>query len=165
MSQELYEDIVNAQNISDTNSTETDYSTSTWLTFSAGNKKYAIQSNLIQEILRNNDIFPIPFVPPYIKGVLNSYGTPYAVLDISLFLENEIQNSKLFMILKGDYHTAIQITDLQEFHTLNDIEIQDFIDEKNVRFFSSVISYQGESIPIMNVDAILSTIREEIEKI
>ncbi len=165
MRDELYNEILMNQNTETENISDTPLDSSTWLTFNAGGKKYAIASSLVQEILRNNDVFPIPFVPPYIKGVLNSYGKPFAVLDISLFFYQKEQNTKLYMILKDDNHLALQIDDLMEFHTQNEISLQKMVDSSNIRYFSSALTFEADTIPVLNMDNIISDIKDEIDKI
>ena len=47
--------------------------TKTWLVFSAGEKKYALLASDVREILRDVPVFPLPFVPEYLNGILNRY--------------------------------------------------------------------------------------------
>ena len=54
-----------------------------WLIFNCLSDSYAIESSCVREILRNNVVFPVPFVPSYVKGVLNFYGKPFAVIDFA----------------------------------------------------------------------------------
>ena len=49
---------------------------SVWLIFTIGNQAdgknlYAIPADSVKEILRDATVFPLPFVPPYVNGVLN----------------------------------------------------------------------------------------------
>ena len=164
MSQDLYNELLNTENTSEIEESKTSPA-STWLTFYAGSEKYAVLSTEIREILRNNEIYPVPFVPPYIKGVVNCYGAPYAVLDISAFLGHETQSSKLYMIIKDDNHLALQIDDLQEFHTDNEITVQTMANGKDYEYYNSALTFENETIPILNLDKIVSSIRTDIEKI
>ena len=58
----------------------------TWLIFTIGNQAdrknlYAMPAGKVKEILRDATVFPLPFVPTYVNGVLNRYGDPYVVID------------------------------------------------------------------------------------
>ena len=105
----------------------------------------------------------MPFVPPYIRGILNSYGIPYAVLDLSLFINNERQDSKLFMILKDSNNLSIQVTDIQEFHSSSDVTIQTLSNQNDTPFFSGAISFDGVTAPILDIPGILEKIRTDLE--
>lgn len=134
-----------------------------FLVFKAGQDFYAINSSDVREILRNNEVFPMPFVPPYIRGILNSYGIPYAVLDLSLFITNERQDSRLFLILKDQNNLSIQVTDIQEFHSSSDVTIQTLMNQTDTPFFTGAISFDGVTAPILNIPGILEKIRNDLE--
>ena len=54
---------------------------SIWLIFTIGEKRFAIPAETVKEILRDATVFPLPFVPAYIDGILNRYGDPYVVIN------------------------------------------------------------------------------------
>ncbi|MBP5174578.1 MAG: chemotaxis protein CheW [Treponema sp.] len=161
MSDELLEEILEEQEMLE--AVNIDENAASWLVFKAGKDFYAINSSDVREILRNNEIFPMPFVPPYIRGILNSYGIPYAVLDLSLFINNERQDSKLFMILKDSNNLSIQVTDIQEFHSSSDVTIQTLSNQNDTPFFSGAISFDGVTAPILDIPGILEKIRTDLE--
>ena len=70
---------------------------SVWLIFTIGNQAdgknlYAIPADSVKEILRDATVFPLPFVPPYVNGVLNRYGDPYVVIDSAVLEGKEAQH-------------------------------------------------------------------------
>ena len=76
----------------------------TWLIFKIGNGEdekslYAIPAEQVKEILRDANVFPLPFVPPYVNGVLNRSGDPYVVIDSAVLEGKEAQNSLLFIVM------------------------------------------------------------------
>lgn len=161
MSDELLEEILEEQEMLE--AVNVDENAASWLVFKAGCDFYAINSSDVREILRNNEIFPMPFVPPYIRGILNSYGIPYAVLDLSLFINNERQDSRLFMILKDQNNLSIQVTDIQEFHSSSDVTLQTLSNQDDTPFFTGAISFDGVTAPILNIPGILEKIRTDLE--
>ena len=52
-----------------------------YLIFSSGRERYAVESSAVREIVRNNSIYPVPFVPSYVRGIINYYSTPVAAVD------------------------------------------------------------------------------------
>lgn len=162
MSTEVFEDIGTIQS-DDSMVQKAEKKILTWLVFTAGEETYAIDSSEVREIVRNNEIYPIPFVPPYVKGVLNCYGDPFAVVDVSLFLGQEIQNSQLFMILNNENKLSLQISDIQEFHNASDVESQKLSESTDASYFTGAISFDGVTAPVLSVEGIVDKIRGDLE--
>ncbi|MCR5218513.1 chemotaxis protein CheW [Treponema sp.] len=139
----------------------------TWLIFYAGSKAYATDANNVREILRNDEIFQVPFVPEYIKGVINYYGHPYAAVDFSLFQKDESQSSGLFLILNDDNDIAIQISDVREFQTINNNYLHPFNQTTDTLYFTGAIDYdngiQHIAVPVLNFKTITERIRQDFE--
>ena len=168
MSENLYQKIVESSKTD--NKEEAKETLITYLVFKIGKENYAVESNEVREILRNNEIFPLPFVPNYIKGVLNSYGEPYAVLDLSLFFGGEAQDSALFMILKNENNLSLQVSDIQEFHSSKDINFQKFSDKEDAGHFLGAITFSSSkdeeiTAPILELNSVIEKIRKDIENV
>lgn len=165
MSDKLYSEIVKNQNVA--KAQEENLTEITWLVFMAGQEYFAIDSNLVREILRNNEIYQIPFAPSYVNGILNCYGTPYAVIDIEKFLNGNNSESKkknkLFLILKDKSNLSLQINEIQEFHTRRDVSFHSLADTKDSPFFTGTVSFKGLVAPILNADAIIEKIGLDLE--
>ena len=69
-----------------------------FLLFSINSKKYALSSNFVRELLKDIEVFPLPFVPSYIDGVLNRYGDSYAVIEPAYLFNDVRQDSSLFIV-------------------------------------------------------------------
>ncbi|MBO4321066.1 MAG: chemotaxis protein CheW [Treponema sp.] len=137
--------------------------TTSYLVFRAGETNYAINSTEVREILRNNEVFPMPFVPPYIKGVLNSYGVPFAVVDFSLFTSDKPQDTRLFMLLKNLSNIAVQVSEIQEFHNESEVTVKNMTNAEDSPYFTGAISFDDVTAPILNINGILEKIRSDLE--
>ena len=162
MSTDLFEEIDALQSESQ-KAAQKDNKSLTWLVFTAGDETYAIDSSEVKEIVRNNEIYPMPFVPSYVKGVLNCYGDPYAVIDVSEFLGMEAQKSQLFMILNNENKLSFQITDIQEFHNAANVTTQKLAENSDASFFSGAISFDDVTAPILNSAGVIDKIRGDLE--
>ncbi len=166
MSDALYNEIVANQSGDD--QSEQKVQGAIWLVFRTGSENYAIDSAEVKEIVRNTETFPIPFVPSYVKGVLNSYGTPYAVIDLSQLLGEETTAERLYLILKNKNNIALQIADIQEFHPQSEVEFHGFSqntdDESgsSSRLFLGTISFDSVIAPALNAAALIEKVRSEI---
>lgn len=137
----------------------------TWLIFSVNDKQYAIEAPVAKEILRNMDIYPLPFVPEYIKGVINRHGNPYTVIDLAAFFGDEQQEASLFIVMNlEDNQFCVQITDILDFHTANESSVIHITETEDLDFFNGTIEYQEKNVPIILIDKIYETIRKDLEK-
>ncbi len=56
-----------------------------YMLFSISERQYAVEIESVAEIAELATICPIPFAPPFMRGVVNIHGKLAAVLDLSLF--------------------------------------------------------------------------------
>ena len=133
-----------------------------WLVFRSGEERYAIDSCMIQEIVRNNEIFPIPFAPPFIKGIINCYSVPVAVIDFSILLGKKETQGKIFLHLKDVSSASIQVTDVEEFIDDAEVSHSDFSNREDMPFFAGAIIYNKQTVPVLDTDAVLQKVKERL---
>ena len=86
-----------------------------FLVFDIRGKKYALHAEDIREIVMDIPVFYIPFVPPYIRGLINRHGEPYTVFDLNVLFEKEKQDSSTYLILNLENdQLAFLISDIRE---------------------------------------------------
>lgn len=163
MSDSLFDDIVQNNDIESFLEEKDSNSSQAWLIFTAGKHDYAVNSIEIKQILRNNTIFQIPFAPSYVKGIINCNSKAMAVIDFSLFQGYDAQFKNLFLILKSKSDVAIQITGVKEFQNSSDISVQDFSDKTDISYFSGAINLNDTIIPILDIEAIINKVKVDLE--
>lgn len=136
----------------------------TWLVFSVGDSKYALLSSDVKEIIRDVTVFPLPFVPSYINGILNRYGEPYAVIDPLPLLENKIQDSCLFIVLQGESHVCLKISEIIEFHTVSNAEIKSFSNSDSGKYYIGSFDFEDSEVLILNSESFIEVVEKDIEK-
>lgn len=161
MSDNLYDDILELET-QEVDDFEDVYQTQPLLIFTVGEAYYAVESVAVREIVRNTEIFSVPFLPSYVKGVLNYYSKPFAVVDFSMFLGDKKQDAKMFMVLNDESSVALQITDIEEF--TGERELQNFTESANANYFKGAVYFKNVMAPILNVENILTKVRADIEK-
>ncbi|MCR4735865.1 MAG: chemotaxis protein CheW [Treponema sp.] len=142
---------------------------STWLIFTIGNqaeskKLYAIPAGSVKEILRNASIFPLPFVPSYVNGLLNRYGDPYLVVDPSFIEGMEAQKSFLFIVINDESHTCLRITDVKDFFTAKEDDVLHFSESELYDYYDGTINVNGQNVFLLNVQAIIDKVGKEIAR-
>lgn len=163
MDEILYDEILNNSYADDQDKAEESKPQKTWLVFKSFDSIYAVESFNVREVLRNNDVFPLPFAPSYVKGVLNFYGKPYAVVDFTLLQNLERTNSRLFLVLNEAEDIALQIDDIVDFYTSDDVEEQQILNKTDADLFSQTITIGKIIAPVIDVNAIAKKVKSEIE--
>ena len=118
-----------------------------YLVFTVLEKQYALPSKLISEVAALEKVFPLPLVPDYVRGIINRYSVPYALIDICFLLMKETSNAKKVIVLKEEVDKlAFLIDDVTD---IADISIEQ--DEGGEAADSAVkllkIEQEGGSIP------------------
>ncbi|MCL2264770.1 MAG: chemotaxis protein CheW [Treponema sp.] len=90
---------------------ETGVVTEKFLIFSLRGELYTLPSGIIGEVTVLEKVFPMPLVPVYVRGLINRYSIPYALIDISLFLNKEASDTKKAIILKDDFEKIAFLID------------------------------------------------------
>ncbi|MCR5612413.1 chemotaxis protein CheW [Treponema sp.] len=139
----------------------------TWLIFTIGNSSdgknmYAVPAECVKEILRDATVFPIPFVPPYVNGVLNRYGDPYVVIDSAVLEGKEAQKSFLFIVLNDESHTCLRITDVKDFFTATEKDVVHFSESELSDFYDGTLSIDGQEVFVLKIQAIIEKVGKEI---
>lgn len=161
--EKLYNEIQDNQAEKKHSPAETDSSQVTWLLFSAGGKTFAIDSVLIKEILQDTETYKLPFVPSFITGILNFYGKPYAVADFAQLQDLPSAKKKIFLILETTEDYALQVDDIYDFYSSQDIVEQPLMNQIDCGYFSKIITSNDISAPVLDVEKITGKIRENID--
>lgn len=136
-----------------------------FLVFSAGERKYALRADEVREITPNNEIFYIPFVPPYIRGYANRYGQPYTVFDLEMLLNNTALDGAHLLILKrDDDQVALLISDVDEFLQVPESAVCSLnADDEISRYFEGMLADDDREIFILAAESILERLERDIE--
>lgn len=140
---------------------------SVWLIFTIGNQAdgknlYAIPADSVKEILRDATVFPLPFVPPYVNGVLNRYGDPYVVIDSAVLEGKKAQQSMLFIVLNDESHTCLRITDVRDFFTVSEKDVIHFSEEELSDYYEGTLKVKNQEVFVLKVQAIIEKVKKEI---
>ena len=73
-----------------------------FLIFAIRDERFALPSGIIGEVAVLEKVFPLPLVPGYVRGMINRYSIPYALVDISMFLKMEASDAGKVIVLKEE---------------------------------------------------------------
>lgn len=138
----------------------------TWLVFLIANKKYAVRSGDVLEIIRDVSVYKLPFMPSYIEGVLNRRGDPFTVVNPRSLIgdtETTPPEEPLFMILKQvDDQLSLHISDILFFTEMEEGDLNLIPGGNEEGFFLGTLAYGNEEIPALNPAAFETLIRKDL---
>ncbi|MBR6154004.1 MAG: chemotaxis protein CheW [Treponema sp.] len=127
-----------------------------YLIFSVGKHRYALNSSLIKEIMYGVKIHGIPFTPDYIEGVLNCRGVPFTVVNLLKMAKEEnsdIAESVFLLFNRDDDQFCLHISNIEVFF---EPEEDDILEDK--------VKYKFKFIPLFNADKIEETLCKDLGK-
>lgn len=135
----------------------------TWLIFTLQNQQYyALPASSVKEIIRDTQVFPLPFAPRYFKGVVNRYGDPYAIVDPALIMGENEQKSSIYIVINDETHTCFQICDVKDFYSASESELVPFAQSDTSDFFEGTITFKNKSVLVLNISTFLQKVEQEI---
>ncbi len=137
------------------------------LLFKAGDERYLIDSSYVNEIVRNQYISEIPFLPDYIKGVINYYGNLYAAVDFSMLMGGAEVKDGSFMILKSDEEIALQISSVSDFYDFDKLKENFTKLESTDGFYRGTVflneNKQKKPAFLLNMETIIKKIKSDLK--
>jgi len=140
--------------------------TEKYLIFTVREKRYALPSKIIGEVAALEKIFPLPIVPDYIRGIINRYSVPYALIDLSFLLQRTASEAGKIIVLKEEIDKlALLIDDVTD--------IADVSEEQLIKTEQGELSAAGlvcacfewKGNPVFCIDAveIVNYIKQDFE--
>lgn len=134
--------------------------------FIVRNKRYAVDSAEVKEVVIIGDLYFIPFVPVYVAGLINRHGEPHTVIDLGIILENEKHPAQKVLIMnREDDQIAFLITDVVRITTIAEKEISAIEDAGSVSLFTGSFTLEESEVFIINTREIYDRLERDIENI
>lgn len=137
-----------------------------FLVFTVGEGMFALAAEDVREISSSNEIYYVPFVPPYILGYANRHGRPYTVFDLNMLFENQPLASDTLLILKSETdQISVLISDVKEIIAVPENELfRISSDDESARYFSSALNLDDTEVFVLKVDALLERLERDLER-
>jgi purine-binding chemotaxis protein CheW len=138
-----------------------------YLIFSIRDKHYALPSVMINEVAVREKVFPMPLVPAYVRGIINRYSIPYALIDISYILYNELSNAEKVIVLKEEVDKiAFLIDDVTDIADILPEDILKIEHEENTFAASINAFFEWKGSHIFCIDAVdlINKIKQEFDR-
>ncbi len=132
--------------------------------FNIDNKIYALPGYKVREIVIGYKVYYIPFIPSYIRGLINRHGEPYTVVDIKVLFEKEKLDAEKYIIIRDETDKlSLVITEILKIININVKDVHPITSQTDEGdFFNQSITLDGEEIPILEIDSIVRKIKDDI---
>ena len=164
-----------AENTIENTETSTENTTvEKYLIFAVRDKHYALPSKIISEVAALEKIFPLPLVPGYVRGIINRYSVPYALIDICFLLQKSDSNAGKVIVLKEEVDKLAflinDVTDIADLPSgkLIKIEQEEVAGQSGGSLDGSIhafFEWKGAQVFCLDTAEIISRIKQDFEQV
>ena len=134
------------------------------LVFGVANEELGLDISCVREVLRPQEIFPLPQTPPFIEGVINLRGHIVALIDLRKRLHTkqveDEPNKRIIVCRVNKFIVGLTVNSLKEIIALSKEDIKPAPDVVSMHMGAEVISGLARVgqriIPILNLEYILT---------
>lgn len=137
-----------------------------YVVFSIGEQFYALSADVVREITIQDELYYVPFVPPYVRGYANRHGQPYTVMDVQMLFEQGPLESGTLLVLNvpGD-QLALLISEVDEIIKVPASEIHSLAsNDESSRYFTHSITVAEREVFALKVETLLERLERDIER-
>ena len=138
-----------------------------YLIFTTQEKRYALPSWIISEVAALEKIFPLPLVPDYVRGIINRYSIPYALIDLNYLMHKEISKAGKIIVLKEEVDkVALLIDDVTDIADLSPEEMMKTEQEEasTAGIVNAFFEWKGLPVFCLDTTELLSRIKQDFEQ-
>jgi purine-binding chemotaxis protein CheW len=137
-----------------------------YLIFTIQEKQYALPSKLIGEVAVSEKVFPLPLVPDYVRGIINRYSVPYALIDVYFLLYKSLSSARKVIVLKEEVDKLAflidDVTDIADLSPDKLIKIeQDETAASTGAILDTCFEWKGNQVFCLETTEILNRIKRD----
>ena len=131
------------------------------LIFMIQEKYYALPAKIISEVTVLEEVFPLPLAPEYVRGIINRYSIPYALIDIKFLLLNDSSNARKMIVFKEEIDKlAFLIDDVADIADIPSDQLMK-IEQEETAFISAFFEWKGNHILCLDIGELIDLIRKD----
>ncbi|MDY6980806.1 MAG: chemotaxis protein CheW, partial [Pseudomonadota bacterium] len=141
-----------------------------WVTFKLEGEKYGIKVMQVQEVLRMNEIAPVPGAPDYVLGIINLRGNVVTVIDtrkrFGLPIREPDDSTRIVIVEAENQIVGILVDSVAEVANLRTSEIEtapNVGNDESAKYIQGVSSQDSELLILVDVNKLLTD--EEWEEV
>jgi chemotaxis signal transduction protein len=127
--------------------------------------RYALPADQVREIVVGAARHYIPFVPPYIRGLINRHGEPYAVFDLRVRFEKEALEAETLVISGSEGgRLAFLVSDIVEILKVPERRVRAISsDGEESACFAGALTVQDDEVLIIHIGNLLAELTRDLE--
>lgn len=135
-----------------------------FVVFDLGDHRYALPAAQVKEIVADQPCYPLPFTPPWVKGVLGRHGEPYTILDLQTLLSGEDTVSDTHILLNlPDDQVALRIHQVTEIVKLAPEQVRRLATGDGTdAYFAGTLALDAE-LPVFQLTEILKKLAQDVQ--
>ena len=143
-----------------------------YLIFSALEKRYALPSKFISEVAALEKVFPLPLAAEYVRGIINRYSEPYALIDICRLLRKDTAQTgsgpqKMLVLKEETDQIALLVDDILDFaeieaESLTAIESDDASSGTSDSLAGAFFDWKGNPVFCLEIEELISRIKQGV---
>jgi len=134
--------------------------------FRIGEASYALPAEDVQEIMLGLTIHYLPFLPPFVRGLINRLGEPVTVIDLQSLFHGELNQGQAFLILKSHISKmAFLIDEVQDIALVQASQIGKVANSLGAldAYVSGVVPYRGGNVLLLNDQSIVLSVKKAVD--
>jgi len=144
-----------------------------YLIFLIQEKLYAFPSRFVGEVTVFDKAYPLPLLPEHVKGLINRYSTPYALIDLGFLLFQKLSNAAKVVVLKESVDKlAFLISDVVD---IVDMPVDQVLkmesgeeEEKSEKNKPDIVEasfvWRKTNVMVLNLNEIINRIKKDFEE-
>jgi chemotaxis signal transduction protein len=139
-------------------------STNRLLVFTIQGGKYALRLRDVAEVQETPPIYPIPYAPHYLPGIMNFHGKLVSVLDLAGFFNNTLLNSQghVLVLDTGIANLALWVDIIENIGSA-DVIGEEY--ESDEIFVEKVLIMADGEVKLLSVGKLLDKLEEFLSEI
>lgn len=135
-----------------------------YVAFTMGEQYYALRADEVKEIVFDNELYYVPFLPSYVRGYANRHGQPFTVLDVCmLFHKTPLDSTTLLILNVENDQLALLITDVDEIVKLPATAIHALASEDEAaKYFKHSVMVKDREIFVLNIETLLERLERDV---
>jgi chemotaxis signal transduction protein len=137
-----------------------------YIIFTAGTRLYALLADDVQEIMLGSEIHYLPFLPPFVRGLINRLGEPLTVLDLDYLLQGRPLQGKAFIILKPHLSKmALLIDAVQDITRVPATSIRSVAEGSQGQdaYVGGVFARKDGDVILLSLEHIIAAVRKAVD--
>lgn len=137
-----------------------------YLLFKIAEKEFLLSSECVYEIVINQKIFKLPFVPDSVSGVIDFRGTPFTVVKPEMLLGNstevnDVSADHIILFRSGRGKTGILVSSVEDMVLIPETDFS-VSNEPGTEFFNGFAECNSKLIPVVNPEKIEEKLRSDL---